>query len=741
MRNLSIVFASLFTLAFAFSCKPVQKKAATDGKPVTLETRSIRQNKGSDCEKQPDSLRTDCAIVDITAPKINGTNALSKSVDAWVDRYLLHQINWAIASEDGNEPKTVEDGIKQFFTNHAENAGSISSGQYALTCTHEALFNDGKYLTLMLKGYAFTGGNRVLDDVAIASFDVKTGKQLTWDDLVKNQKALLRIAQAKVQETRADAFKEGFAFDKEEPFALPLNYGLTSDGILMHYTTGEIYQLGGTTAFTVNFDELGQNLKIEAPAAPIEEPSDVDLSELYEMVGDSVVIPAFEVEVWETAKAAADMKKRKETVIVSAMFSGFPIHEKDASEVGTLDFLAKDMELSGTNRIARFEGLKFHKSVLDKLKDKDITLLINVFSGRKSSEDNLLNCGIVDAKASTFKNRRFLVNCHLISESTESNTSQTLAFALPEKGTATTEKLPLLVDCSEKGEISLAGILVKDLDELKTMLRASLDNLKRLGFKTTPEIQTSGCLMGMQGAVRDVYEEVKNEKKGGKTTVEKGSEPTSTDKAKAVEKPATKPAPPTKTTSTKPEKTAYPSITLSEKGDMTLNGKKLGTFDDLRKQLQASLLTYDIIPDDVPIQTAGTTGMGTRAEMRTEIADAIKGAKWLRKKAAIAAVTATVGKTLGTEVQLEVANYQTSGNFAFLTARPKATDGKAIDYSKTPLKAEAASGKFSDKALALLQYSNGAWKVLDNKIGVNLAPVDDWTKRHKAPKTLFVATK
>ncbi|MBI5914113.1 MAG: hypothetical protein HY842_01955 [Bacteroidetes bacterium] len=96
-----------------------------------------------------------------------------------------------------------------------------------------------------------------------------------------------------------------------------------------------------------------------------------------------------------------------------------------------------------------------------------------------------------------------------------------------------------------------------------------------------------------------------------------------------------------------------------------------------------------------------------------------------------------VGKKLGTSTQLELGTYQTSGNFAYISAKPKQADGKAIDYSKTDYAKDAKSGKLADNAIGLLQYEKGAWKVLTYSLGVTKAPVDAWVKTHKAPKALF----
>jgi hypothetical protein len=89
---------------------------------------------------------------------------------------------------------------------------------------------------------------------------------------------------------------------------------------------------------------------------------------------------------------------------------------------------------------------------------------------------------------------------------------------------------------------------------------------------------------------------------------------------------------------------ALPVVTLNQKGDITLNGKSI-KLENLRKELQPILVGYKVIPDKIDLKTIGQTGMGMRAEVQTEIAASIGGAKWLHKKAAMQAVKKTSPKT------------------------------------------------------------------------------------------------
>lgn len=132
-------------------------------------------------------------------------------------------------------------------------------------------------------------------------------------------------------------------------------------------------------------------------------------------IGDSVTIPPFEIEVRLSKKAEQQLANNHESIIVHASFSGMP-SDTTTTEYrhdGQLFVAAAQRELF-TGRVAVFEGIRFAKKTFALLADKDITLLINIYSGRHASKDNVLNCDILEDKMSMVKNRRFVLKGKLI---------------------------------------------------------------------------------------------------------------------------------------------------------------------------------------------------------------------------------------------------------------------------------------------------------------------------------------
>ncbi len=146
-----------------------------------------------------------------------------------------------------------------------------------------------------------------------------------------------------------------------------------------------------------------------------------ELSTSYlKIVGDSIEIPSFEIALKLSENAEEKLKKDKETIIVKAIFYGNPIenlpekyrHLNDEI-IGGLMLLTHSIELTDS-RIVKFENLKFSKKLYPLLEDKDIRLLINVVSGRKSTDLNLLGCHSLQGRISKIKNKRFIIKGRLL---------------------------------------------------------------------------------------------------------------------------------------------------------------------------------------------------------------------------------------------------------------------------------------------------------------------------------------
>jgi len=135
----------------------------------------------------------------------------------------------------------------------------------------------------------------------------------------------------------------------------------------------------------------------------------------FEFVGDSVLLPEFDIELKLSDSAEKKLKLEQESVIVQAYFSGVPKDKtmKEYIEWGEISIGSFRVELF-EERIAIFENVKISKKDYDLLSDKNFQVLINVFTGRRKSEDNLLSTGIIQDGIDVIKAKRHIINGKLI---------------------------------------------------------------------------------------------------------------------------------------------------------------------------------------------------------------------------------------------------------------------------------------------------------------------------------------
>jgi hypothetical protein len=143
--------------------------------------------------------------------------------------------------------------------------------------------------------------------------------------------------------------------------------------------------------------------------------NDKPLSDSFVVIGDSVLFPGFEIEVSLTDAAEKLLKEKKESIIVIAYISGIPkdttLEEyKDWGKVHLKNYSIELMD----SRIARFDHIIISKEVLNELVDTNVEILINVYTGRRSSSVNLITCDLLQEGIETIKGKRYVLKGSLL---------------------------------------------------------------------------------------------------------------------------------------------------------------------------------------------------------------------------------------------------------------------------------------------------------------------------------------
>ncbi|AQX90543.1 hypothetical protein CMU85_14975 [Elizabethkingia anophelis] len=155
--------------------------------------------------------------------------------------------------------------------------------------------------------------------------------------------------------------------------------------------------------------------------AAVQTPKNKPISGASDLVvkGDSVVIPDFKIEVNLSDKAVEKLQKNKESIIASLFFYGDVDDEDNLPEdikkeigpnglkLAALVLEAKNIMQSNEFKINHFT---FPKKLYDVLANKNISLNINVFSGRRAFKDNVLDMESFDSKFSEITTHGNFIN-------------------------------------------------------------------------------------------------------------------------------------------------------------------------------------------------------------------------------------------------------------------------------------------------------------------------------------------
>jgi hypothetical protein len=129
-------------------------------------------------------------------------------------------------------------------------------------------------------------------------------------------------------------------------------------------------------------------------------------------------VPGFTVAITYSQKAMDKLVAGKETVIVVGYLYGFPIPgtpQKLVDEVGQVDMGEVKKEVA-PGATATFDRIKLDPAMTKWFNSQGLQVLINVYSGRKSSPNNLLDCGIYEGALKAVQGQSIPIACKLIGE-------------------------------------------------------------------------------------------------------------------------------------------------------------------------------------------------------------------------------------------------------------------------------------------------------------------------------------
>lgn len=125
----------------------------------------------------------------------------------------------------------------------------------------------------------------------------------------------------------------------------------------------------------------------------------------------------FEFNIALSPKAAQRLATAGEGITIGALFYGAPNKkgEKHANEIGNIDLGYEKISVRGKETAVQITG-KSVKAKMLKFIDGPAMVNVNVFSSRKTSDDNILNCDLIEGRVRSVQAKKITVYCSLIEE-------------------------------------------------------------------------------------------------------------------------------------------------------------------------------------------------------------------------------------------------------------------------------------------------------------------------------------
>lgn len=269
--------ALLFLSIAIFSCQP--KEGANQGVEATQQSGMGTAEQADTIPYQiityTDTLFADQSNPDAPTAKFTETWLVPQSNDDALNRLIFQSIAEKTVFEAGNlQLNSPEDAFQEnkewFFSDFKEvYEGFKELMGYDSETNMHAVLNNGKWLTIEISNFSYTGGAHGNYGTYYLTIDVKNQKRLTLEDVFKPgyESVLIPLLEKKVREhfeMESDTPLEEFLF--ENKISVTENFGLVEDGILFDYPPYEIASYAaGEISFLINYEELSDILAVNPP--------------------------------------------------------------------------------------------------------------------------------------------------------------------------------------------------------------------------------------------------------------------------------------------------------------------------------------------------------------------------------------------------------------------------------------------------------------------------------------------
>ncbi|WP_198016648.1 DUF3298 and DUF4163 domain-containing protein [Rubidibacter lacunae] len=201
----------------------------------------------------------------------DGEAAIAGRVDAAVRDQVLDSL---LLFQEGTSD-SIDSAIDDLFAEFDAYIRSFTpedvpaSSHWAIEIDARLEYRTDETVTVMFDRYAYTGGAHPNSMRIFLNFDRATGNRVELDDVVADREGFGDLIQRKLKAANNIPPDGNLADAGYFDFALPKNFALATDGVVVRYNPYEIapYALGPTEV-TLSYDELDGLLVSDRTGAP-----------------------------------------------------------------------------------------------------------------------------------------------------------------------------------------------------------------------------------------------------------------------------------------------------------------------------------------------------------------------------------------------------------------------------------------------------------------------------------------
>ncbi len=249
--------------------KVLEKDTAAEIQPlcregvIDYEIKTIK-NTGTD----PKNRSKIIAEAHIKYPVLQCANTkLKESVNQYISNFVESVLKANMNADDTSKVKSMATASKAFISSCKSNIADAKKEDpdmdqvWYCDVIGNIEMQSGNYFTVRFKYNSYTGGAHGDYGEDYATFNIKTGQKLGWNDVIVDLEKFKKLAELRFKQVNGMSAnsklteEEGFSFENNK-FSLSNNFALTSEGLILYYQPYEVapFSFGATTLIFKYFE-------------------------------------------------------------------------------------------------------------------------------------------------------------------------------------------------------------------------------------------------------------------------------------------------------------------------------------------------------------------------------------------------------------------------------------------------------------------------------------------------------